>query len=206
MPEMSADSDETRSLLDQVKQGNRQALDQLLARHRPMLVQFVDNHLDPAIRRRVDPSDVVQETQMEIVRRMDDFLNQEPMPFRVWLRKKAYDRLLNLRRDHLRDRRSVKREVAWPERSSLLLAKPLLTRQLSPSQQAEARELAVRVSAAVARLADADREILMLRHAEQLPFEEIACLLELTAAAARKRFGRALIRLQKALSDEGVVE
>jgi len=193
-------------LLDQVQKGDRAALEQLLAHYRPKLRDFIEYHLDPAIRGRVDPSDVVQETQLEVVRRMDDFLNHRPMPFRVWLRKKAYERLLNLRRDHRRARRSVEREVAWPARSSLLLARPFLNGGPSPSQQLEARELAERVSAAVSRLAEADREILLLRHAEEMPFEEIACLLNIAPAAARKRFGRALIRLQKALADEGILE
>ncbi len=129
-----ADSAQTCAWLEQVEQGDRQALDRLLARYRPTLHAFVDFHLDPRMRGRVDPSDVVQETQMEIVRRMDDFLSQRPMPFRLWLRKKAYERLLNLRRDHGRQRRSVQREVAWPERSSLLLAKPLLSSGASPSK------------------------------------------------------------------------
>jgi RNA polymerase sigma-70 factor (ECF subfamily) len=202
----SSDSAQTQALLAQVSEGDRQALDRLLAHHRPTLHQFVDCHLDPRLRGRVDPSDVVQETQMEIVRRMDDFLSQRPMPFRLWLRKKAYDRLLNLRRDHGRHRRAVGREVAWPERSSLLLAKPLLSSGASPSKQLEARELAERVAAVVGRLADADREILLVRHAEELPFDEIACLLDIAPAAARKRFGRALIRLQTALADAGILE
>src|SRR5262249_44133032 len=140
-------------------------------------------------------------------RRMDDFLTRQPMPFRLWMRKKAMDRLRNLRRDHLvRSRRSVAREHGWPDRSSLLLAGPLLARGPSPSQHLQRRELAERVSRAVARLADADREILLFRHAEDLPFEEIGCLLDIEPAAARKRFGRALIRLQKVLRDEGLLE
>ncbi len=206
MTTSSADSAQTPALLAQVGQGDRQALDRLLARHRPALRQFVDFHLDPRLRGRVDPSDVVQETQMEIVRRMEDYLSQRPMPFRLWLRKKAYERLLNLRRDHGRPRRAVGREVAWPARSSLLLAGPLLANGTSPSKELEARELAERVAAVVGQLADADREILLLRHAEELPFDEIACLLDITPAAARKRFGRALIRLQKALADAGILE
>ena len=138
---------------------------------------------------------------------MDDFLAQRPMPFRLWMRKKAYERLLNLRRDHLlREKRSVRREVPLPDRSSLLLARPLLANQPTPSQEAEVRELAERIARAVAQLGDADREILLLRHAEDLPFEEIAFLLDLTSAAARKRFGRALIRLQNLLREEGLLE
>jgi RNA polymerase sigma-70 factor (ECF subfamily) len=106
----------------------------------------------------------------------------------------------------LRERRSVRREVPLPDRSSLLLARPLLARQPTPSQEAEARELAERISRAVAHLSDTDREILLLRHAEDLPFEEIGVLLTLAPAAARKRFGRALIRLQQLLRDEGLLE
>jgi RNA polymerase sigma-70 factor (ECF subfamily) len=100
----------------------------------------------------------------------------------------------------------VDREVPWPERSSLLLARPLVGGGPSPSQALEARELAERVSRAVGGLAEADREVLLMRHAEELSYEEIGCLLGVELAAARKRYGRALIRLQKALTDHGVLE
>jgi RNA polymerase sigma-70 factor (ECF subfamily) len=205
--EVKPDSADTRALLEQLRKGDPLALELLLQRHRPELRAFVEVHLDPRIRARVDPSDVVQETQMELVRRMADFLAKRPMPFRLWVRRKAHERLLNLRRDHLkRSRRSVEREAAVVDRSSALLARPLLDRGPSPSQQAEAKEFEERLSRAVSRLAEADREILLLRHAEDLPFEEIACVLDVEPAAARKRFGRALIRLQKVLIDEGLVE
>jgi RNA polymerase sigma-70 factor (ECF subfamily) len=204
--EVTPDSAETRGLLDRLRRGDSRALEGLLERHRPELRAFVEIHLDPRIRSRVDPSDVVQDTQLELVRRMDDFLEKRPMPFRLWLRRKARERLSNLRRDHLnRARRSVQREVVV-DRSSALLARPLLDNRPSPSQEAEAREFEERVGRATARLSEADREILLLRHAEDLPFEEIACVLEVEPAAARKRFGRALIRLQKLLADEGLLE
>ena len=92
-----------------------------------------------------------------------------------------------------------------PERSSLLLARSLLAGP-SPSRAVQARELSERVSQAVADLAEADREILLMRDADELPYEEIACLLDIEPAAARKRYGRALIRLQKILSDRGILE
>src|SRR6516165_1946546 len=155
MPEVKADSADTCALLERVRAGDRAALDELLTRSRSALLDFVEFHLDPRLRARVDPSDVVQETQMELVRRMNDFLMQCPMPFRLWMRKKAYERLLNLRRDHLlHQRRSVRREVAMPDRSSLLLARPLLANQPTPSQEVEARELAERIARAVAQLGD----------------------------------------------------
>src|SRR6185295_5770715 len=93
-----------------------------------------------------------------------------------------------------------------PYRSSMLLARPLVNGGPSPSQQAEAPEFAERVSRAVAALSEADREVLLMRHAEGLPYEEIACLLAVEPAAARKRYGRALIRLQKVLADHGLLE
>jgi RNA polymerase sigma-70 factor (ECF subfamily) len=207
MPEVEPDSAQTCRLLEQAGRGDRSALGQLLVRHRPDLQAFVDWHLDPRLRARVDPSDVVQDAQMEVVRRMDDYLRRRPMPFHLWVRRTAYERLLNLRRDHRRRaRRSVDREVPWPERSSLILARPLVSGAPSPSRALEAREFAERVSRAVGELAEADREILLMRHAEELPYEEIACLLDIEPATARKRYGRALIRLQKVLTDHGVLE
>jgi RNA polymerase sigma-70 factor (ECF subfamily) len=206
MSNVRPDSAETDGLLDKVRHGDRQALDRLLARHRDELRSFVEARLDPRVAARVDPSDVVQEAQMEVARRMDDFLKRRPMPFRLWVRKTAYERLLDLHKHHVkRARRSVRREVALPERSSLLLVRPLLRNGSTPSQRLEARELAERVAQVVAQLSAGDREILLLRHAEGLPFEEIACLLDIEPATARKRFGRALIRLQQALSDHGLL-
>jgi RNA polymerase sigma-70 factor (ECF subfamily) len=205
MTDLKPDSAQTAGLLALAEQGEPHALEELLARQRPNLVKFVDFHLDQPLRARLDPSDVVQETQLEVVRRMDDFLRRRPMPFHLWVRKTAYERLTDLRRRHLRRRRSVGREMALPDRSSLLLARPLVDRGPPPSEQLAAREFAERVSAAVAELEEIDREILLMRHAEDLPYEEIACLLDITAAAARKRYGRALIRLQKALSQHGLL-
>lgn len=206
MSKATPDSAETDGLLEAIRGGDPQALDRLLARHRDELRAFVEVQLDPRLAARVDPSDVVQEAQMEVVRRMDDFLKRRPMPFRLWARKTAYERLLDLHKHHVkRTKRSVKREVPLPARSSLLLVQPLLRGGSTPSQRLEARELAERVALVVAELSDRDREILLLRHAEKMPFEEIACLLDIDAATARKRFGRALIRLQQRLSDQGLL-
>jgi RNA polymerase sigma-70 factor (ECF subfamily) len=207
MADVKPDSEQTRALLEQIAGGDRQALEQLLIRHRPDLASFIDFHLDAALRARLDPSDVVQEAQLDVARRMDDFLRRRPMPFHLWARKTAYERLLKLRRDHRqRGRRSVNREVPLPGQLSLLLAQPFVSRGPSPSRQAEAREFGQRISKAVAELAEADQEILLMRHAEGLPYEEIACLLDIEPAAARKRYGRALIRLQKVLKDHGLLE
>jgi RNA polymerase sigma-70 factor (ECF subfamily) len=207
MTEVKPDSAQTCGLLEQVARGDRQALGDLLQHYRPRLHAFIEARLDPRVRSRLDPSDVVQEVQLEVARRMDDFLNRSPMPFHLWVRKTAYERLLKVQRDHRRRaRRAVDREVALPDQSSLLLARPLLAGASLPSQQLAAREFADRVGQAVAGLPEADREILLMRHAEQLPYAEIACLLDIEADAARKRYGRALLRLRKVLKDHGLLE
>jgi RNA polymerase sigma-70 factor (ECF subfamily) len=206
MHQARIDSAETNELLQRVREGDQQALEQLLARHRQRLHDFVDGHLEPRMRARIDPSDLVQETQLEVARRMDDFLRRQPMPFHLWVRKTAYEHLLRARRDHRRARRSVEREQRWPDRSSLLLARSLQAAVPSPSRALQTKELAESISRAMASLAEADREILLLRDADELPYEDIACLLEIDPAAARKRYGRALIRLQKTLTERGIVE
>ena len=202
MDELTPDSAETRDLLDEARAGDRPAFDRLLARHRPELLQFVELRMDPRMRGRVDPSDVVQEAQLETYRRLGDFLDRRPMPFHVWLRKTAYERLLMLRRRHRgAARRAVGREVGLPDRSSLALAQQLLAPHSSPSRQADRQEQARRVQEALARLAEADREVLLMRHYEDLPYEDIGCILGIEPAAARQRHGRALLRLHRALDE-----
>jgi RNA polymerase sigma-70 factor (ECF subfamily) len=197
------DSEETRRLLQAVRDGDRQALSQLLAQHRDALRLAVELRLDARLQSRFDASDVVQEAQLEATRRIDDYLARRPMPFHLWLRKTAHESLLRLRRQHAEaDCRAVEREVPLPDGSSAMLARELLGLSATPSQQAAEQELAARLRQAVAALAEADREVLLLRHFEGLGNQEVAQLLELEPEAARKRYGRALLRLRKLLSTE----
>jgi len=199
------DSTHTSGLLRRADTGDPSAVDELLDRHRPRLITFVQLHLDPRLAARIDPSDVVQEAQLDVARRMKDYLSRRPMPFHLWVRKTAYERLVDLHRRHLgRARRSIRREEPLPDRSSMLLARPLLAKGSSPSQAAEAREFAARVGRAVASLPAADREVLLLRHVDRLQFGEIGTILDIEPTAARKRFGRALIRLKSTLAEAGL--
>jgi RNA polymerase sigma-70 factor (ECF subfamily) len=207
MHELRPDSSETQSLLRAAGTGDRRAFDQLLARHRPELRQFIELRMDPKIRGRVDPSDVVQETQLEVVRRLPDFLERQPMPFHVWLRKTAYERLLMARRQHVEAaQRAVGLEMPLPDRSSFLLAQRLLPRGSTPSQRLSRRELARRVHQILAQLPDVDREILVVRNLEERSYQEIAYILDIDPAAARKRYGRALLRFHKLLVEDGLTD
>ncbi|HZU35449.1 MAG TPA: hypothetical protein VFA18_06065 [Gemmataceae bacterium] len=127
MTQVKPDSVQTQRLLERARHGEPGAANELLARHRRFLRQIVGLGFDPRLRPRVDPSDVVQETQMEAFRRLDDYLKRRPMPFRLWLRKTAQERLLKVQQQHLRtSRRAIGREVPLPAQSSAILAKQLL--------------------------------------------------------------------------------
>jgi RNA polymerase sigma-70 factor (ECF subfamily) len=204
MPDVIPDSQGTQALLRAIRGGDRGALEELLARHRLPLRAFVELRLDARLRARVDPSDVVQETQLEVFRRLDDYLRRRPMPFRLWLFKTAFERLVQLRRRHLgAARRAAGREVPLPDGSSLLLARQMLDRDPTPGAQLDRRELARRVQQALARLPEADRDILLMRNYEGLSYAEAAAILDIDPAAARKRHGRALLRLHGLLAAEG---
>jgi RNA polymerase sigma-70 factor, ECF subfamily len=201
------DTAETCALLERAHSGDREAFDELFARYRDYLRQVVEMRLEPRLRARVDASDVVQETQLEVFQRLDDYLHRRPMPFRLWLRKTTHERLLKVRRRHLETaRRDAGREIALPDHSSILLANALVAGGVSPSEHADQKELARRVREAVAMLPEGDQEVLLMRAFEGLSNQEIGQVLDLDPGAVSKRHGRALIRLQQVLSDRGFTE
>lgn len=198
------DSTETERLLRLVRDGETEAFNRLFTRHRKYLKEAIELRMEQNLRRRLDPSDVVQETQLEAFRRIDDYLQRQPMPFRLWLRKTAYERLGKLREQHVgAARRSVLHEVPLPDHSSVRLADQLVGRGSSPSQKVSRKEIAAKVRQALSRLREPDREILTMRYVEQLSNQEVAYLLELDPATVSKRHGRAVLRLQKILADLG---
>jgi RNA polymerase sigma-70 factor (ECF subfamily) len=198
---------DTDQLLQQAGQGDAAARQQLLVRHRQRLRQMIALRMDRRLAARLDPSDVVQETLAEAVQQLSDYLRRRPLPFYPWLRQLALDRLAELHRRHIRTRkRSVTREEAQapalPDESVLELAARLLARGSSPSARMHRQELRDRVQAALAQLADADREVLVLRHLEQLPTRDIAAVLGITEGAVYTRHLRALERLRNLLGDD----
>jgi RNA polymerase sigma-70 factor (ECF subfamily) len=190
-----------------ISSGQRDAFNELFDRHRTALRQAVQLRLDRRLRARVDASDIVQEAQMQAYRRLDDYLRRRPMPFSLWLRKTAQEQIANHRRAHLETaRRSVHREQPFPDESSMMIAGPLLARGSSPSRHIARREYQRLVVEAVNELADVDREILLMRNVEGLSQREIAHVLELSHDAVRKRYGRALLKLQQLLAARGLSE
>jgi RNA polymerase sigma-70 factor (ECF subfamily) len=184
--------------------GDRGAREQLLAHHRARLRQMVAVRMDRRLLRRVDPSDVVQEALADACLRLSEYLQQRPLPFYPWLRQLAWLRLVDLHRQHVRaQKRSVLREegqsLPLPGDSVVQLADRLLSKGLSPSGHMELNELRQRVHQALARLSPRDREVVVMRHLEQLSMAEIAAVLGITEGAVKVRHLRALQRLQEFL-------
>jgi RNA polymerase sigma-70 factor (ECF subfamily) len=197
--------DDTLALVGRIAAGDAAAVDLLLTRHRARLRHMVKVRLDDRIAARVDPSDVVQEALFDAARRLPDYALAPPLPFYPWLRQIAWDRLADLHKRHLRvQKRSVRREeplLALSDRSAIELARRLIDPRPGPTGRLLRREQRQRVQAAVARLDAADREILVLRHLEQMPVAEIAALMNISEGAVKMRRLRAVERL-RALLDE----
>lgn len=207
MEKIPVDPAETQKLLKQVRSGKPGAFDRLFECYRAYLRQVVEMRLDPKLSQRLDASDVVQETQMEAARRLEDYIEREPVPFHVWLRQIAHDQLLMARRRHVDAvRRAVTREVPLPARSSMELAQQLLAGGSTPSQHIAKKEQAQRIRKALAELPELDHEIVLMRNFEQLSFEEIGYVLHISPAKAKMRHVRALLRMSKILHENGLTE
>lgn len=200
-------SEETQQLLDQARGGDGDAVNRLMERHRESLRQMVRMRLDRAVARRVDASDVVQDVLLEASRRLDDFIRQGNMPFHLWLRQLAKDRMIDMHRRHRgAQRRSVDRErplagAEFGDRSSFDLAAQLRDPELTPAAASIRRELEARYLVALDQLDDDDREMILMRHHEHLGNSEVAQALDLTPAAAGMRHMRALRKLRAILGD-----
>ncbi len=198
---MTRTGPDTDELLERSRAGDDSARGALLERHRGRLHRLVSLRLDPRLAGRIDPSDVVQEVLAEASARLDDYLRRPPLPFYPWLRQIAVDRLIEQHRRHVQaGQRSIGREVA--EQSAAELAEQLVGHEDTPSAAARRKETQERVRAALAALSEQEREVVVLRYLEQLSSREVAAVLGISEAAAKKRALRALQRLRESLQGE----
>ena len=179
---------------------------QLLARHRDRLRQMVSVRIDPRLAARMDPSDVVQEALSEALQKLPAYLHDRPLPFYPRLRHIAWERLVRLHTQHLEaQKRTVTREdhrcLPLPDQSAVQLIDQLAASGTSPSGNMMRAEMRQRVRRALEQLAAKDREVVILRHLEQLAFKEIAAVLGITEAATHSRYRRAVERLHDVLTE-----
>jgi RNA polymerase sigma-70 factor, ECF subfamily len=202
---MTDDTRETDELLRRAKAGDGRALAGLFEHYRLRLRQMVRLRLDRRLHGRIDPSDVLQETILDLARRFPEYAKQPAVPFFLWLRGLTGQRLIDVHRQHLgAQMRDAGQEVslyrgALPQASSASLAAQLLGRLTSPTQAAVRAEMQLRLQDALNAMAPLDREIVVLRHLEELSNAETAEVLGIDKSAASKRYIRAIARLKQIL-------
>lgn len=210
---MWPEGDQTQDLLKDVENGDTSAVNRLLNRHREAVRRMVQMRLDQAVARRVDASDVVQDVMLEASQRLSDYIRSPSMPFHLWLRQLAKDRIIDMHRRHrAAQRRSVDREqnninVGSDNQSAADLTALLRDAELTPAASALRKEMEERFVLALDQLDESDREIVIMRHFEHLGNGEVAEALGLSAPAAGMRYLRAIRRLRELLgSDDMSVE
>lgn len=193
-------------LLRRAAAGDAQAVAEAFSLHRARLRRTIQLRLDRRLQGRVDPSDVIQETYLDVARGLADYLKDPRISFFLWVRFIAGRKLLAIHRHYLGTKaRDAAREVSLhrgslPQASSVFLAEQLLGRHSSPSEAAMKVELRLRVQEALDEMDPIDREVLTLRQFEELSNAETAQVLGIGEAAASHRFVRALRRLKKTLA------
>lgn len=203
---MESNSSETVHLIERARAGDQEALNEVFARYRERLRRMVQMRLDRRLHARIDASDVVQEAYVDAVARLEEYLRDPRLPLFLWLRLVVGERLLKLHRHHLGTQmRDVGLEVslyreALPAASSAALAAQLLGQHTSPTQAAVRAERMLRLQEALNTLEPMDREVLSLRHFEELTCAETAQVLGIAESAAAKRYVRALKRLKEILA------
>jgi RNA polymerase sigma-70 factor, ECF subfamily len=199
-------ANENAILADRLRVGDDRALAELFNSHRGRLRRMIELRMDPRLRARIDASDVLQDAYLDVARDLPSYLIQAKLSPLLWLRLHVGRRLTALHRQHLgAHMRDAGREIslyssALPEASSAALASMLLGRHTSPTQAAQRAELLLRVQEALNSLDPFDREVLALRHFEQLSRAETAEVLGISEDAGAKRYFRALKRLKDVLA------
>lgn len=198
--------DETE-ILTQAANGDKRALNDLFARHQDRLKRMVRLRIHRQIQGRVDETDIVQEACLEASRKIDQYLSKPDAPFYLWLRQLTGLKLAEVHRHHLgTQKRDAGRDVsiyrgALPAANSVSLAAHLMGALTSPSQAAIKAERRIMVQAALDSLDPIDREILALRHFEQLTNAETATVLDLTPSGTAARHMRAIQRLKSRMEE-----
>ena len=185
--------------------GEREALAELFAEHRDRLWRIVHFRLDSRLAARVDPDDVLQDAFLDASLRLSHYTEQKQFSPFVWLRMIVGQTLIDIHRRHLHaQQRDVRREATavkcgFPQATSVSLTACLMASMTSPSQQVMRTEQGKRLRESIESMDPMDREVLALRHFEELSNKEVAEVLGIQQKAASIRYVRAISRLKRAL-------
>jgi RNA polymerase sigma-70 factor (ECF subfamily) len=210
---MNGDAERIDEVVQRAARGEEEALTELFSCYRGRLRQMIRLRLDRRLQGRVDPSDVLQDAYIDMAEKLPEYVGRATIPFFVWLRMVVGERLLRIHRHHLgAAMRDANREIslhrgAFPEASSASLAAQLLGQITSASRAALRAETRLMLQEVLNAMDPIDREVIALRHFEELRNDEVAAALGLTKAAASKRYVRAMLRLKAAIAEaRGLVD
>lgn len=172
-------------------------LGQVLQQHRPRLLAMLRRRIDPVLAKRIDAEDVLSKVYVLAGRRWTAFAAQPDPQAYPWLYRLALDCLIEAWRRETRDCRDVRDEMPWPDHSSVQLGIGLVHTGTSPSQAIAREELRESIQRVLALLPAKDRELLRMRHEDELSYAEAAVVLGITEKNAATRYMRALERLRK---------
>lgn len=191
-------------VVEKLQAGGDIAVAELFSEFQPRLERMVEFRLDRRLRGRVDSSDIIQESYIEIARRIDDYTSNPTVAFYVWVRQITWQTLVSVHRRHLGQKRHPGMEIRLARKdtngTAYSIADALIAQLTSPSGAAQRQEEYDQMREALASMEETDREVLALRHFEQLGNNEVAEILEISRTAASNRYVRAIKRLGDVLA------
>jgi RNA polymerase sigma-70 factor (ECF subfamily) len=193
------------ALLERLIGGDNSALGDLFALHRDRLWRMVNFRLDRRLGTRLDADDILQEAYVDASQRIEHYTADPTKSFYIWLRLIVTQTMIDVHRRHLgtqkRDiRREQKKQVAYPEATSISLARRLIGSVATPSQAAVKAEALEQLEQALEKMDPTDQEVLALRHFEELTNTEVSEVLGIQQKAASIRYVRAIARLKDVLA------
>lgn len=203
---MSTQEQDENDLIQKAQNGDLEALAQVFEINRERLKRMIRMRMSERVRPRVAVSDVLQEAYVDLAQQLGNYAKDPKLPFFLWMRRVTGLRLAKVHREHLGQQiRDVNRErrldVAIPDASAVYMANQLSGHFTSVSEKAMRNENELRMQAAIEQVSETDREILAMRHVEQLTNSEIAVLLEISESAATNRYVRAIRKLKDAMGE-----
>jgi RNA polymerase sigma-70 factor (ECF subfamily) len=205
MTSRTNDKSDWRRLLGHAKTGDSAAVGRLLEAYRPYLALLARLQISRRLQGKIDATDVVQDVFLEAHRNLMLFRGTCEAEFVAWLRQILSDRLTNLVRHYLgtkrRDIRLEREMAAAIDESSRVLDGSLVARQSSPSDRASRCEQAVLLADALSQIPDDQREVLVLRHLEELTFPDVAARMGRTVDSVKGLWTRGLHRLRRILGE-----
>jgi RNA polymerase sigma-70 factor (ECF subfamily) len=189
-----------KSELEQLKAEGNNALARIYASYQERLERIVVFRMDPRIRRRIDAADVLQEAYLEMDRRLPNYVADPKVSVLIWMRQRVLQKLIDMQREQFRDKRDINKEqqpaANWNSGNTSLSVNAFLAASItSPSQFLIRNEDVLQLQSAMDSLSEIDREVIALRHFEQLTNQQVAEVLSLSTTAASNRYIRALTRL-----------